>query len=83
MCYIFNFIYRYLQFFHSITNLRKSACVAPPHKLSVLSYFCRLGGPRHRVQDANHDKRHPIEFARSCRASAGDPFRCRNGGRGR
>lgn len=57
--------------------------MAPPHKLSVLSYFCRLGGPRRRVQDANHDKRHPIEFARSCRASAGDPFRCRNGGRGR
>lgn len=57
--------------------------MAPPHKLSVLFYFCRLGGPRRRVQDANHDKRHPIEFARSCRALAGDPFRCRNGGRGR
>lgn len=70
-------------FSFSITNLRESVYVAPPHKLSVLSYFCRFGGPRRRVQGANHDKRHPIEFVRSCQASARDPFRYRNGDRGR
>lgn len=53
-----------------------------PHKLSVLSYFCIFEELLRRVRDANHDKRRPIEFAGSCRVSARDPFRCRNGGRG-
>lgn len=64
-------------------NLRESVYGVLPHKLSVLSCSCRFEGPPRRARDANRDKRRPIEFARSCRASAGDPFRCRNGGRGR
>lgn len=64
-------------------NSRKSVYEVPPHKLSVLSCSCRFEEPLHRVRDANHDKRPPIEFARSCRASAGDLSRCRNGGRER
>lgn len=66
----------------SITNLRESVYGAPPHKLSVLFCSYRYGGLPRQVRDAGRDKRRPIEFARSYRASAGDPSRCRNEGRG-
>lgn len=79
-----SFSFRYLILWRfAKTNLHASVYAAPLRRLSVLFYFCRPGEPRHRVPDANHGKRCPIEFVRNCRASARDPFRCRNGGRER